>query len=84
MLMYLAIRTIPDLAFALGQLSRFVARPSSKHIETVKRDLRFLVGTRDSEIANMRKKHQSKGKIVVKGFCDSNRANDPEDRKITT
>ena len=45
MLMYLVTSARPDLIFALGQLSRFVAHPSSKHIGTLKRVLRYLVGT---------------------------------------
>jgi hypothetical protein len=47
MLMYLATSTRPDLAFALGQLSRFVAKPSGKHVGTLKRVLRYIAGTRD-------------------------------------
>ena len=49
MLMYRATITRPDLSFSFGQLSRFVARPSSKRIGTGKRVLRYLVGTQIME-----------------------------------
>ncbi|GMF18505.1 unnamed protein product [Phytophthora fragariaefolia] len=55
MLMYLAISTRPDLAFTLGQLSRFVANPSAKHVGAVKTMLRYLVGTLDYGITYCRK-----------------------------
>ncbi|OWZ02497.1 Copia type Polyprotein [Phytophthora megakarya] len=42
MLMYLATSTRPDLAFVVSQLSRFVAKPSTKHVGTLKRVLRYL------------------------------------------
>ena len=44
---YLSTSRRPDLAFGLRQFSWFVARPSSKHIGTVKQVLRYLAGTRD-------------------------------------
>ncbi|POM64069.1 Copiatype Polyprotein [Phytophthora palmivora] len=72
MLMYLAMGTRPDLALAVGQLSRFVAKSSAKHIGSVKR----LAGTVNLGIAykGMRK---IQSKIVLDGFCDSDWANDP-------
>ncbi|KAE8899143.1 hypothetical protein PF010_g19686 [Phytophthora fragariae] len=45
MLMYLAMGTRPDLAYAVGQLSRFVSKPSNKHVGALKRVLRYLAGT---------------------------------------
>ncbi|POM78016.1 Copiatype Polyprotein [Phytophthora palmivora] len=52
MLLYLATTTRPDLAYVLGQLSRFVARPTCKHVGTVKRLLRCLAGTQDYGITD--------------------------------
>ncbi|KAE9281523.1 hypothetical protein PR003_g27655 [Phytophthora rubi] len=83
MLMYLATSTRPDLAFALGQLSRFVAKPSSKHVGTLKRVLRYLAGTLDYGITYKRAKKVS-DEVVLNGYCDSDWANDPEQRKSTT
>ncbi|KAE9261810.1 hypothetical protein PF008_g32756 [Phytophthora fragariae] len=45
MLMYLATGTRPDLAYAVGQLNRFVSKPSNKHVDALKRVLRYLAGT---------------------------------------
>uniref|UniRef100_H3G8H7 Reverse transcriptase Ty1/copia-type domain-containing protein n=1 Tax=Phytophthora ramorum TaxID=164328 RepID=H3G8H7_PHYRM len=83
MLMYLATCTRPDLAFALGQLSRFVAKPSTKHIGTLKRALRYLAGTQEYGITYVRQQPVDRT-VVLEGFCDSDWANDPETRRSTT
>jgi hypothetical protein len=83
MLMYLATSTRPDLAFTLGQLSRFVANPSAKHVGAVKRVLRYLAGTLDYGITYERKQ-DAVGEVVLDGYSDSDWANDPEQRKSTT
>ncbi|POM65449.1 Integrase catalytic core protein [Phytophthora palmivora] len=62
----LVTSTRPDLAFALGQPSRFIANPSSKQVGTIKG-----------------KQRQAK-EVVLDGFCDSDWANDPGQRKSTT
>ncbi|OWY92519.1 Integrase, catalytic core protein [Phytophthora megakarya] len=83
MLMYMATGRRPGLAYAVGQLSRFVAKPSAKHVGTLKRVLRYLAGTLDYGI----KYRHSKGVpsiITLEGFCDSDWTNDPESRKSTT
>lgn len=43
-LMYLAIATRPDLSYAVGCVSRYLEKPSSEHINAVKRILRYLKG----------------------------------------
>ncbi|KAE9170115.1 hypothetical protein PF005_g27686 [Phytophthora fragariae] len=83
MLMYLATGTRPDLAFAVGQLSRFVSKPSAKHVGAVKRVLRFLAGTVNFGITYNRAKEMPT-KIILDGYCDSDWANDPSSRKSTT
>lgn len=40
-LMYLATCTRPDLAYAVGQLSRYVQSPTQQHIGAAKRLLRY-------------------------------------------
>jgi hypothetical protein len=44
-LMYLMVATRPDLAFAVGALSQFMANPSAAHETAIKRVLRYLKGT---------------------------------------
>jgi hypothetical protein len=46
-LMYLAIATRPDIAFAVGVLCHFMARPGPEHWKAVKHLLRYLRGTID-------------------------------------
>jgi len=44
-LMYLAVGTRPDIAFAVSNLSQFLENPSTKHWKVAKRVLRYLQGT---------------------------------------
>lgn len=83
MLMYLATGTRPDLAFAVGQLSRFVAKPSSKHVGALKRVVRYLAGTMDYGITYTRSPEEAMC-VELEGYCDSDWANDSETRKSTT
>lgn len=83
MLLYLATSTRPDLAYALGQLSRFVKHSSVKHVGALKRVLRHLAGTLDYGITCTRRDGKV-NEVVLEGFSDSDWANDPEKRKSTT
>jgi hypothetical protein len=44
-LLYLSVHTRPDLAHALGVLSRFMQQPTDIHVMAAKRVLRYLKGT---------------------------------------
>jgi hypothetical protein len=44
--MYLMVGTRPDIAFALGTLSRFTSRPQSHHQAALQRLLRYVKATR--------------------------------------
>jgi hypothetical protein len=46
-LMYLAIVTWPDIAYAVGVLCHFMARPGPEHWKAVKHLFRYLRGTCD-------------------------------------
>ncbi|KAJ0392560.1 hypothetical protein ATCC90586_009433 [Pythium insidiosum] len=81
MLMYLATTTRPDLAYVLGQLSRFVSDPTAKHVGALKRVLRYLVGTINYGIAYTKIQSTAGGVITLNGYCDSDWGNDPETRK---
>ncbi|POM74483.1 Hypothetical protein PHPALM_8553 [Phytophthora palmivora] len=83
MLLFLATTTRPDLTYVLGRLSRFVARPTFNHVETVKRVLRYLAGTQDYGIKYTRKLAET-SEVVLNGYCDSDWAMDLEARKSPT
>jgi hypothetical protein len=44
-LLYAAIMTRIDIAYAVSYLSRYLAKPTTQHLNAVKRILRYLVGT---------------------------------------
>src|SRR6266481_2543889 len=49
-LMYVAIQTRPDIAFAVQHLSQYTSHPAQEHWAAVKRILQYLKGTRDEGI----------------------------------
>ena len=49
-LMYLMVGTRPDIAFALGMLSRFTAQPQSHHQVALQRLLRYVKATQSHRI----------------------------------
>ena len=46
-LMYAMVATRPDIAYAMGVVSRYMSNPGKKHWEVVKSNLRYLSGTTD-------------------------------------
>ena len=46
-LLYLSTHTRPDLAYPVGVLSRFMAKPTDAHFQAMKKVLRYLKGTWD-------------------------------------
>jgi hypothetical protein len=48
-LRYLA-HTRPDLAFSVGYVSQFMQRPMMEHQQTVKRIIRYVIGTLDHDL----------------------------------
>ncbi len=46
-LLYAAMATRPDIAQAVGAVSKFCAQPTEAHFTAVKRILRYLSGTKD-------------------------------------
>jgi hypothetical protein len=78
---YLVMWTRPDLAFAQSKLSKFMHNPAAKHIEALKRMVRYLKGTStrcllyDFGAAPPRK--------GVYGYYDASHADDLDTRRST-
>jgi hypothetical protein len=77
-LMYAMIATRPDIAFAVGVVSRYMSNPGKKHWQAVKGVLRYLKATR-----NMRICYGSQ-ELSVKGYTDSDYAGDLDNRRSTS
>jgi hypothetical protein len=70
----------PDLAFAVGYLSRFMEAPRQEHMAAVKRVLRYVAGTMHWGV------HAGKNAAAptLLGYSDSDLAGDVNDRKSTS
>ncbi len=77
-LLYAAMSTRPDIAHAVGAVSKFCAQPTEAHLTAVKRVLRYLSGTRDFAL-----KYQ-KSKEPPIGYADADWAGDHDDRHSTS
>ncbi|OWZ09604.1 Copia type Polyprotein [Phytophthora megakarya] len=83
--MYLATCTRPDIAYVVGQLSRYVQSPTQQHIGAAKRVLRYLIGTKSLGIVYSTEVNAKPADtLVIDGFCDSDWGNDPDTRKSVT
>jgi len=78
-LMYLMVATRPDLAFAIGKLSRFVSGYGKEHWAAIKRFLRYVKGSMDKGLV-----FDKNSSCVLQGFSDSDCAGDHETRHSTT
>ena len=77
-LLYLTVNTRPDLAFAVGVLSRFVSKPSEVHWKAAKRVLRYLAGTLDRGIVYQR------GSPDIEAYSDADYAGCTDTRRSTS
>jgi hypothetical protein len=77
-LLYLTGCTRPDIAQAIGLLSRFMSAPTDVHLNAVKQVLRYLAGT-----ANLGLQF-SHGNNMLTGYCDADYAADLDKRKSTS
>ncbi|KAI3684116.1 hypothetical protein L6452_33335 [Arctium lappa] len=71
--------TRPDISYAVGIVSRFMEKPTLKHMQAVKRILRYVRGTVDYGLIYVK---EHKGDAII-GYSDSNHARDAEDRRST-
>jgi hypothetical protein len=77
-LMYAMIATRPDLAFAVGTLSRFSHDPSEEHLSALKRVMRYLNKTKHWKLRLGGKECE------LTAYADASFANDPDDFRSTT
>jgi len=76
-LLYLSTSTRPDIAYAVGRLTRFVAAPTAEHLAAGKVVLRYLKGTATFGLC-----YTSKGELH--GYCDADFAADRDTRRSTS
>jgi histone deacetylase 1/2 len=74
-LIYAANCARPDLATAVGFLSRYMKAPKAIHLNAAKHTLRYLVGTVDLGITYLRP-----NKLELVGFADADWGSDTKDR----
>ena len=74
------VHTRPDLAFAVGFVSRFMERPTKEHMMAVKRILRYVAGTTNYGLHYRRKTKETQ----LIGYTDSDLAGDIDTRKSTS
>ena len=75
-LMYAMLGSRPDIAYAVGTVSRFCTNPDGQHWAAVKRIFRYLAGTREIGLTYG-------GRPSCEGYCDSDWGSS-EDRRSTT
>ena len=77
-LLHAARATQPDIALAVGIVSKFNANPTEAHLTAVKRIFRYLKGT-----ANLVLQYKATGSELI-GYADADWANDLDNRHSTT
>jgi hypothetical protein len=77
-LMYAMVCTRPDIAHAVGVVSRYMNNPSKEHWEAIKWILRYLRGTVNHALCF------GGSETVLQGYVDSDMAGDKDSRRSTT
>ncbi|KAG3230714.1 hypothetical protein PI124_g24188 [Phytophthora idaei] len=77
--MHLMTATRPDIAYAVGYVSRFMENPQDEHWVAVKRIFRYLQGTETHGIC-----FKPGDNIDYRGYSDADWAGDLADRKSTS
>jgi hypothetical protein len=76
-LMYAAICTRPDIAYAVTTLSQYSSNPGPEHWSACKRVFRYLSGTRSYGLVY----GNTREDIISVGYSDADYAANPDDRK---
>ena len=77
-LLYLSVCTRPDIAQAVGVLSKYMKEPTSLHWQAAKGLLRYVASTREQSIV-----YGTEPNTVI-GYCDADHAGDLDTRRSTT
>ncbi|XP_073122952.1 secreted RxLR effector protein 161-like [Henckelia pumila] len=80
-IMYGMVCTRPDLAHAISVVSRFMSNPGRAHWEALKWIMRYLKGPANTELMF---KRQEAATIPIKGYVDSDYADNIDSRKSLT
>ena len=75
-LLYMSIKTRPDISFAVGLVAKFCSNPKKNHWSAVKRILRYLKGTVNYGLLFLRDESPE-----LIGYSDADWAGDVSDRK---
>ena len=78
-LMYAMLGTRPDIAQAVGVLSKFSADPRPTHWKAVKRVMRYLQGSKEAALT-----YKPTNDTSMVGFSDADWAGNLDDRRSTT
>ena len=78
-LLYLSVKTRPDITYAVNSIARYCANPTIQHWKAVKRILRYLKGTQD--LGNLYRKG---GDVGFVGYSDADWGGDTEGRRSTS
>jgi hypothetical protein len=74
------VNTRPDIAFAMGYVSRFMEKPTTEHLVAVKCILRYVAGTVHLGCNYRRKKRI----VALLGYSDNDHGADVDGRKSTS
>ena len=77
-MLYLAVCTRPDIAYAAGVLSKFMAKPTTAHWSTARGVVKYLASTADVSLIC-----GGTDPLQLTGFCDSDFAGDIDSKKST-
>ena len=80
-LLYAAMVTRPDIAYAVQALGRHLQGTTDEHFVAAKRVLRYLKGTKE---LGLKYGTSSGGKPIVVGYADADWASDKETRRSVT
>jgi hypothetical protein len=82
-LMYVMVCTRPDIAHAVGVLSRYMSKPEKEHWTTVKRVFRYLHGTTSYGLCYQGRLRLDRV-VDIHGFVDADWAGDLDRRRSTS